>query len=73
MGIRFRVVQKNMSPKLNVVPIDVVLKRDLLKNKKLIKEVELKLAACVSEHDLSFNIMNHLPKLIKSICRFFYC
>ena len=33
-----------------------------------VKISELKLAAFVSEHDLSFKVMEHLPHLIKSVC-----
>lgn len=33
-----------------------------------VKKADLHLAAFVSEHNLSFNIMEHLPNLIKTIC-----
>ncbi|CAH0551119.1 unnamed protein product [Brassicogethes aeneus] len=44
------------------------IKKTLCKNEKLIKVGELKLAAFVAEHDISFKTMDHLPKFIKSIC-----
>lgn len=46
--------------------IDVTLRKTMCKNEKLIKE--LKLAAFVAEHDISFKTMEHLPRSIKSIC-----
>lgn len=52
-----------------MVPIGEVLKKTVLKNENLIKEGEFKLAAFVAEHDLSFNFMEHLPNLIKSVCK----
>ncbi|CAH0556569.1 unnamed protein product [Brassicogethes aeneus] len=61
--------KKNICDKSNIVPIGEVLKKSLLKNDKLIKEGEFKLAAFVAEHDLSFNLMEHLPNLIKSVCK----
>lgn len=33
-----------------------------------VKKAELHMAAFVSEHNLSFNVMEHLPSLIKTIC-----
>lgn len=61
--------KKNVVSKSNIMPIDEVLKKSLCKNENLIKSGELQLAAFVAEHDLSFKVMEHLPKLIKSICK----
>ena len=51
-----------------MVPIDKVIKKTNLKNNLQIKISELKLAASVAEHDLSFKMMEHLPYLINSDC-----
>lgn len=62
---------KNMKRAVTIIEqprIDVTLRKTLCKNEKLIKEGELKLAAFVAEHDISFKTMEHLPRLIKSIC-----
>ncbi|KAF5286630.1 hypothetical protein FQA39_LY16204 [Lamprigera yunnana] len=58
--------KNNMSQKRNVVPIDKVIKKINLKNDLQVKISELKLAAFVAEHDLSFKVMEHLPHLIKT-------
>jgi len=36
--------------------------------KTIIQEAELKLCMFISEHNLSFRILEHLPKLIQSVC-----
>ena len=51
-----------------VVPIDKVIKKINLKNNLQVKIFELKLAAFVAKHDLSFKVMEHLPHLIMSVC-----
>lgn len=35
---------------------------------EMVKKADLHLAAFVSEHNLSFNVMEHLPDLIRTIC-----
>ncbi|XP_072391432.1 zinc finger protein 862-like [Diabrotica undecimpunctata] len=60
---------KNETHKKNTVAIDVSIKKTFLKNETLVKQGELKLAVFIAEHDLSFKTMEHLPNLIKSICK----
>ena len=50
-----------------MVPIEKVIKKINLKNTFQVKISELKLAAFVAEHDLSFKVMEHLPHLINSV------
>ena len=45
-----------------------LLSKLILKNNLKVKISELKLAAFVAEHDLSFKVMEHLPHFIKSAC-----
>ena len=33
-----------------------------------VKESEIRIAAFIAEHDLAFNVVEHLPQLIKAIC-----
>lgn len=61
--------KKNMHAKANLIKIDKALKTCGSNIHKQVKEGELKLAAFIAEHDLSFNITEHLPKLIMSICK----
>lgn len=61
--------KKQVLSKSKVVAVDNLLQKSLVKNANAIKVGELKLAAFVAEHDLSFNVMEHLPKLLRSICK----
>ncbi|XP_063230874.1 uncharacterized protein LOC134535624 [Bacillus rossius redtenbacheri] len=71
-------IEKHSKGKKHLTNVTAVSKQHTLldmpsMNKKIkletqVKEGEIRLAAFLAEHNLPFNIMEHLPQLIKSVC-----
>lgn len=56
------------SEKKQVTLFELSKLKELENTEKKVKEGELKIAAFVAEHDLLFNLLEHLPKLLTFIC-----